>query len=100
MEFINLLNSYFYPRLADRPAALEDIVKSNDQTCLVVIDEVQKIPALLDEVHRLIEERGTRFLLTGSSAGKLRRGGVKLLAGRAWIANLFPLFARDSEFQS
>jgi predicted AAA+ superfamily ATPase len=57
----------------------------------VVIDEVQKIPALLDEVHRLIEEGGYKFLLTGSSARKLRTGGVNLLAGRAWPMGLFPL---------
>jgi predicted AAA+ superfamily ATPase len=54
----------------------------------VVIDEIQKIPALLDEVHRLIENKGWRFALCGSSARKLRRGGVNLLAGRAVTRNL------------
>jgi predicted AAA+ superfamily ATPase len=56
-----------------------------------VIDEVQRLPELLNEVHRLIEERGTRFLLTGSSARKLRRGGVNLLGGRARTRYLHPL---------
>ncbi len=58
---------------------------------IIVIDEVQKIPALLDEVHRLIESQHSRFLLTGSSARKLKRGQANLLAGRAWTAQLFPL---------
>ena len=50
---------------------------------LAMIDEIQTLPSLLDEVHRLIERRGFRFLLTGSSARKLRRKGVPLLGGRA-----------------
>lgn len=58
---------------------------------LVFIDEVQKAPALLDEVHRLIESLGVRFLLTGSSARKLRRGGANLLAGRTSVRHLHPL---------
>ncbi|CAB1085068.1 FIG00550230: hypothetical protein [Olavius algarvensis Delta 1 endosymbiont] len=58
---------------------------------IVVIDEVQKLPEILDEVHRLIEARKLTFLLTGSSARKLKRGGANLLAGRAWWAEMFPL---------
>jgi uncharacterized protein len=61
----------------------------------VVIDEVQKIPSLLDEVHRLIEERGIRFVLSGSSARKLKRGASNLLAGRAVIRRLFPLVSAE-----
>ncbi|OGR72097.1 MAG: hypothetical protein A2179_01965 [Elusimicrobia bacterium GWC2_63_65] len=57
----------------------------------MVIDEIQKLPVLLDEVQRLIETRGIRFLLTGSSARKLRRSGAHLLAGRAWEAGFYPL---------
>lgn len=56
-----------------------------------VIDEIQKIRALLDEVHELIESRGVRFILTGSSARKLRKGAANLLAGRAYTYRLFPL---------
>lgn len=62
---------------------------------VVVIDEVQKLPDILDEVHRLIESRKVTFLLTGSSARRLKRGGANLLAGRAWWAELFPLTSRE-----
>ena len=59
---------------------------------LVVIDEVQKLPGLLDEVQLMIErDKELRFLLTGSSARKLKRGGANLLAGRAWVTHLHPL---------
>lgn len=61
----------------------------------VVIDEVQKAPALLDEVHRLIESRKLKFALTGSSARKLRRHGVNLLAGRALLRHMHPLTAPE-----
>ncbi len=61
----------------------------------VIIDEVQKVPAILDEVHRLIETRKLKFVLTGSSARKLRRSGVNLLAGRARTRHMFPLTARE-----
>ena len=66
----------------------------------VVIDEVQKIPALLDEVHRLIEEQGIRFLLTGSSARKLKSENANMLGGRARSMSFFPLtyFELDRDF--
>lgn len=63
---------------------------------LVVIDEIQRIPELLNEVHRLNENRKIRFLLTGSSARKLRRGQANLLAGRVWEARLFPLTWKEA----
>ncbi len=62
---------------------------------IIVIDEIQKIPTLLDEVHRLIERDNRTFLLTGSSARKLKRGGANLLAGRAWRADMFPLVSHE-----
>ncbi len=62
---------------------------------VVVIDEVQKLPEILDEVHRLIESERLTFLLTGSSARKLKRGGANLLAGRAWWAELFPFTSKE-----
>lgn len=62
---------------------------------LVVIDEVQKLPSLLDEVHRLIERKKLRFVLTGSSARKLRRSGVNLLAGRARTLAMHPFTATE-----
>jgi predicted AAA+ superfamily ATPase len=61
----------------------------------IVIDEIQKIPSLLDEVHRQIESKRKTFLLTGSSARKLRRGAANLLAGRAWTAELMPLTSHE-----
>lgn len=89
---LDLLKSDFYLRFTARPADLEDVInEAGANKEFVVIDEVQKVPGLLDEVHRLIEEKGIRFLLTGSSARKLKRGQANLLAGRAWATQLYPL---------
>lgn len=87
---INLLDSRFFLRLSTTPHDLEPIIDAGDSR-LIVIDEIQRIPELLNEVHRLIEDRKITFLLTGSSARKLRRGQANLLAGRVWEARLFPL---------
>ncbi len=57
----------------------------------IILDEVQRVPALLDEVHWLIENRGLRFVLCGSSARKLKRGGANPLGGRAWRYEMFPI---------
>ena len=65
----------------------------------VAIDEVQKVPELLDEVHRLIESHRLRFVLSGSSARKLRRGGVNLLAGRAITTSMYPLVSAELDFE-
>ncbi|MCX5795358.1 MAG: ATP-binding protein [Elusimicrobia bacterium] len=85
----NLLDNDTFLRLSRSHSIIREECTAQDS--LVVIDEVQKLPSLLDEVHLLIEERGIRFLLTGSSARKLRRGGVNLLGGRARIRQLHPL---------
>ena len=61
----------------------------------IVVDEAQKVPAILDEVHRLIESEGLSFILCGSSARKLKRGGGNLLGGRAWRYHLHPLTWRE-----
>ena len=61
----------------------------------VIIDEIQKLPSLLDEVHNLIESRGLRFVLSGSSPAKLRRGGVNLLGGRARTRHLHPFVSAE-----
>jgi predicted AAA+ superfamily ATPase len=87
---IDLLDSRNFLRLAATPGDLEAMVAASGKS-LVVIDEVQRVPELLNEVHRLIETKRLRFLLTGSSARKLRRGQANLLAGRVWEARLFPL---------
>lgn len=87
---INLLKTSDYLRLSENPSLLEEIAAESSSK-FIAIDEVQRLPELLNEVHRLIEEKGLRFLLTGSSARKLKRGQVNLLAGRARIYNLHPL---------
>ncbi|GAI53829.1 unnamed protein product, partial [marine sediment metagenome] len=61
----------------------------------IILDEVQKVPQVLDEVHWLIENKGLRFILCGSSARKLRRGHVNLLGGRAWRYEMFPLVTAE-----
>jgi len=61
------------------------------------VDEVQRLPSLLNEVHRSIEERGLRFVLSGSSARKLRHGGVNLLAGRALLRSMHPFLPPELE---
>ena len=90
---IDLLDSELFLRISRRPGYLGEVCV--DAKRPVVIDEIQKLPSLLDEVHRLIESRGIRFLLTGSSARKLRKGGVNLLGGRARIWNLHPFSAAE-----
>jgi predicted AAA+ superfamily ATPase len=89
----DLLDAEIFHKLLQRPKLIEE--ECSDAQQLVVIDEVQKFPQLLDEVHRLIHKHDMRFLLTGSSARKLKHGGANLLAGRAWEANLFPLTYRE-----
>ena len=89
----DLLDSAVYLALSQRPSRLAEELSAKDK--VVVIDEIQRLPELLNEVHRLIEARGTRFLLTGSSARTLRRGGVNLLGGRARTRYLHPLTCRE-----
>lgn len=89
---IDLLEADTHNRLQGGPERLEGMIPA-DHKGWIIIDEVQKIPALLDEVHRLIEKRKWRFALTGSSARKLRRGGANLLAGRARTHEMLPLTA-------
>ena len=82
-------------RLGKDPQALYRELSALPAGAWAVIDEVQKAPALLDEVHRLMESRGLRFVLSGSSARKLRRGGANLLAGRAVTASMPPLTSAE-----
>ncbi len=88
--FVNLLQSEYYNRLSANPGHLRQLIPP-DHAGWTVIDEVQRIPALLNEVHDLIEARGLYFVLTGSSARTLRRKGVNLLAGRALTYRMHPL---------
>lgn len=92
--YVDLLEARAFNELAADPQRLENrLVGSNDEP--VIIDEIQKLPPLLDEVHRLIEARGHWFILTGSSARKLRRSGVNLLGGRAATKYMHPLTAGE-----
>ncbi|RIL11991.1 MAG: ATPase [Proteobacteria bacterium] len=92
-QVIDLLHIETYSRLVRNPSQLEELIV--DPNRLVVIDEIQKLPVILDEVQRLIQRKKVRFLLTGSSARKLRHGGANLLAGRAREARLFPLVSPE-----
>src|SRR3990172_9966020 len=90
----DLLQTDLMLELAKRPALLRERLLATPPETLrrpVILDEVQKVPQLLDEVHWLIENRGLSFILCGSSARKLKRGGVNLLGGRAWCYEMHPL---------
>jgi len=91
-HLLDLLSTDTFLRLSQHPELLEQIGSDGKP---IVIDEIQKLPGLLDEVHRLIERRGFRFLLTGSSARKLRKRGVNLLGGRARVKRLHPFSASE-----
>ncbi|MGH7819957.1 MAG: ATP-binding protein [Candidatus Binatia bacterium] len=92
-RYYDLLDSATYLSLSREPGRLAQEVIDPDRP--VVIDEIQRLPELLNEIHRLIESRRIRFLLTGSSARKLRRGGVNLLGGRARTRFLHPFTRRE-----
>jgi predicted AAA+ superfamily ATPase len=85
---IDLLNTDVFAEYASRPSLMRE--RFSDTKKLIVIDEVQKAPMLLDEVHWMIENKNITFLLTGSSARILRRGHANLLAGRALRYHLLP----------
>lgn len=89
--YLNLLRPDEERRFSTAPEALYSVVEALDgQTTHVIIDEVQKQPKLLDVVHDLIESSSKKFVLTGSSARKLKYGGANLLAGRAFVYHLHP----------
>ncbi len=97
-RWYDLLESDTFFRLSAKPRILRDELlaagaETPDQT--VIIDEIQKLPVLLDEVQLLIDRYGIRFVLTGSSARKLTRVGTNLLGGRARVRHLFPLTSRE-----
>lgn len=92
--FINLLQSEPYNRLSANPGHLREMIppEYNDW---IIIDEIQRVPELLNEVHDLIEAKRHIFILTGSSARALKRQGVNLLAGRALTYYMHPLTASE-----
>jgi predicted AAA+ superfamily ATPase len=91
----DLLDTSLHLELTRNPHALEALVGNRPAGSWIVLDEVQKVPALLDEVHRLMETRKWRFVLCGSSARKLKRGGANLLAGRALTVAMEPFSAAE-----
>lgn len=93
--YVDLLEARTFNALAADPQRLGRICEASPEDLPVIIDEIQKLPALLDEVHRLIEDRRVWFILTGSSARKLRRSGVNLLGGRAIVKHFHPLTAAE-----
>ena len=89
----NFLDTDLFFDVSKSPSVLRHRIlglKSAQLDHPIILDEVQKIPAVMDEVHYLIEEKGLRFILCGSSARKLKRGHANLLGGRAWRYEMFP----------
>ena len=94
--YFDLLLSDLYGDLLRNPAILrETILAAEDPSLLVIIDEIQRIPALLNEVHWLITNKNIRFILSGSSPRKILRSGSNLLGGRALRFELYPLIYKE-----
>ena len=94
----DFLKTDLFFEISKNPSLLRQRLLARDNRELkepIILDEVQKVPQVLDEVHWLIENRGLRFVLCGSSARKLKRGHANLLGGRAWRYELFPLVSRE-----
>jgi predicted AAA+ superfamily ATPase len=94
----DFLKTELFLDLTKRPSLLREQLLASDPMELkqpIILDEVQKVPQVLDEVHWLIENKGLRFILCGSSARKLKRGMSNLLGGRAWRYEMFPLITPE-----
>jgi predicted AAA+ superfamily ATPase len=94
----DLLQTGLFLEFAKRPSLLREQLLAADPGRLeapIIIDEVQKVPHLLDEIHWLIENKGFRFIMCGSSARKLKRGKANLLGGRAWRYEMHPLVSTE-----
>lgn len=94
-RYYDLLRPAEFNRLLAHPELLSQELDAMGEADTVIIDEIQKLPQLLDEVHYLIQSRGIRFILSGSSARKLRRLGTNLLGGRAYREQMFPLVSAE-----
>ena len=89
---VDLLDPQMEDDLNRRPGLLEERISGLESPpSWVILDEIQRVPRLLDIVHRLTEKTGQKFAMTGSSARKLKRGSANLLAGRAQMHSLYPL---------
>lgn len=93
--WFDLLRSEVHRRYLTEPGQFREAVEADGRNRLVIVDEVQKVPALLDEIHGLMVNRGTRFILSGSSPRKIIRQGANLLGGRALRYELFPLVSAE-----
>ena len=92
---IDLLDERLYQSFLREPGLFANELRTLPRRATVVVDEIQRIPGLLNEVHRFIEDRQMRFVLLGSSARKLQQAGTNLLAGRALPRQMFPLLPRE-----
>ena len=92
--WVDLLDYDLFLSLSQRPSSLRQILEAQSSKT-VVVDEVQKIPNLMDEIHWLIENRRYQFIMCGSSARKIRREKSGLLGGRAWRFELYPLVTKE-----
>lgn len=94
--YIDLLDPENYRKYNAHPERLIEVLEGNSEKKTIIIDEIQKVPALLDLVHKLIEKKdGRKYILTGSSARKLKKHGVDLLAGRAALRRMRPFMASE-----
>jgi len=94
----DFLQTDLFIEFSKRPFLLREQLSAKSEDVLqhpIILDEVQKVPQVLDEVHWLIENKGLRFILCGSSARKLKRGRANLLGGRAWRYEMHPLVSAE-----
>lgn len=92
---INLLREDLYQRILVNPMVFSGQLENLKNGSCVFVDEIQRIPSLLNEVHRFIEEKKLKFILTGSSARKLKSSGINLLGGRAIVKHMLPLLPEE-----
>jgi len=94
----DFLKTDLFLEISRNPALVREQLLAMDKEALsrpIILDEVQKVPRILDEVHWLIENEGLSFILCGSSARKLKRGHANLLGGRAWRYEMFPFVSTE-----
>lgn len=100
IPYFTLNNTSLYSKLIANPSELRSIVEPFKINPFIIIDEIQKVPLLLDEIQELIENYGIKFLLTGSSARSLKRNNANMLGGRAQSVRFYPLsFSEISNFE-
>ena len=93
--YIDLLNSDLRKRFKQTPALFKEMLIKHPAGTLIIVDEIQKVPELLDEVHSLMVDYGLYFILSGSSARKIKSSGANQLGGRAIPETLYPLVSAE-----